>query len=150
MPSGKSMTRDLSIFCDCPSGGETSRPPALGVGLGVVDGCGGAGFASGQSGVVFIKRGAIGTDDLAAATHVQKDMRMVVRRGGTHALELFHADANGSFAGIVGEFGGGWTVHLGIPVVLCGQTSLWRLLFPAEFRNGKEGARAAALRGKFD
>src|SRR5712671_1155568 len=58
-----------------------------------------------ERGIVAVERRAIGADDLGVAAHVEKHMRMVVRRTGADAHELARPDLDHRNAGIVVEMG---------------------------------------------
>src|SRR5262252_2367083 len=56
-----------------------------------------------QGGVVFVKRRAIGADDLIIFAHVEKDVRVIKRRLRPGAHELARADLDLDEAGLVME-----------------------------------------------
>src|SRR6516162_9540471 len=60
-------------------------------------------FAGLQVRRVAIKRRAIGADDLVVVAKVEKNVRVVEGRIGTHAHELLRADLNDGNTGIVME-----------------------------------------------
>jgi hypothetical protein len=53
--------------------------------------------------IANISRGAVRTDNFPVAPHIEKDVRMVVRRACAHALKFAHTDANPVNAGVVAE-----------------------------------------------
>ncbi len=53
--------------------------------------------------IANISRGAVRTDNSPVAPHIEKDVRMVVRRACAHAFKLAHTDANPVNTGIVAE-----------------------------------------------
>jgi hypothetical protein len=78
-----------------------------------------------EIGVIQIKRGTIGADDLVVRSHIEIDMWVIIGRLGTHAVEFLHADMNFLDPYIVAEmrYTGCRHDHLSIVSVKCGDAA---------------------------
>ena len=61
--------------------------------------------------IANIGRGAVRADNFPLAPHIEKDVRMVVRRSCAHAFKFAHTDANPVNTGVVAEVWYGGVYH---------------------------------------